>query len=498
MITDLGDVGSGREVRPDVAIIGAGAAGITLARALTSSSLSVVLLESGGLEPDDGTAALAQMDDVGLPYSIKDSRLRYFGGTTNHWAGYCNQLDAEDFESNVAFERWPITKADLTDYYAQAQRVVEIGDAPWDLDWARQNIEGFEPFFDDDTWTTILWRFSPPTRFGTRYRADLENAPADRLTVYLHANVVNIATTPDGRAVTGLDVASLDGTTMTVRPGITVLATGGLEVPRVLLASNKVRPEGVANSSGLVGACFMEHPHVLASGAWVLPEGHEVHDVYIDGLTRDVKVDGVAVLAGTRLTPQARIERKLRGCALTLFPSFDGMPAQPLLDGARRLVAGRDRPARPYITMTVRSEQGPNPRSRVRLTNERDALGMPKAALDWELTKADSDSFVATLDAFAREVARRGLGRVRLPTEDILDIGDQLVGGWHHMGTTRMHEDPASGVVDANLRAHDVDNLYIAGSSVFTTAGVANPTLNIVALTLRLADHLRDVAKGGA
>jgi len=149
--------------------------------------------------------------------------------------------------------------------------------------------------------------------------------------------------------------------------------------------------------------------------------------------------------------------------------------------------------------LRVLCEQEPNPSSRVTLTRTLDALGMPQIALDWRLTGDDRRSMLRTIELLGTEVGRRGLGRVRLdidgftnltPSEtDVLDY--PVSTGSHHMGTARMHASPRSGVVDPDLKVHSVANLYIGGSAVFPTSGANTPTLTIVALALRLTDHLR-------
>ena len=139
------------------------------------------------------------------------------------------------------------------------------------------------------------------------------------------------------------------------------------------------------------------------------------------------------------------------------------------------------------------AEQAPNPDSRVSLVEERDALGLPRIALDWRLTELDKRSLQAGHQAVALELGRTGLGRLQIEdwlTADVTTWTPTLTGGHHHIGTTRMSEDPARGVVDGDCRVHGIANLYVAGSSVFPTSGSANPTLTVVALALRLAAHL--------
>jgi choline dehydrogenase-like flavoprotein len=140
------------------------------------------------------------------------------------------------------------------------------------------------------------------------------------------------------------------------------------------------------------------------------------------------------------------------------------------------------------------AEQTPNPNSRIWLADERDVLGLPLAAVEWRLTDLDKYGIRRAQELIAAEVGRAGFGRFRIELEDAEEVVLRGASGYcHHMGTTRMHDDPHMGVVDANGKVHGLTNLYVAGSSVFPTGGYINPTLTITALTLRLADHLKDL-----
>jgi choline dehydrogenase-like flavoprotein len=158
------------------------------------------------------------------------------------------------------------------------------------------------------------------------------------------------------------------------------------------------------------------------------------------------------------------------------------------VDSVRAVAAPR------FFHLMTRQEQAPNPDSRVTLSAEKDALGMPRAKLDWRMTELDKRSIRAFYQLLGTEIGRTGMGRVQIRDwllDDDRTWPSSISGGWHHMGTTRMHADPRQGVVDVNCRVHGLGNLYVAGSSVYPTAGAANPTLTLVALSLRLSDHLK-------
>jgi choline dehydrogenase-like flavoprotein len=155
----------------------------------------------------------------------------------------------------------------------------------------------------------------------------------------------------------------------------------------------------------------------------------------------------------------------------------------------------------------IRAEQAPNPESRVRLDSVRDALGMPRAALDWRPSRVDKDTVAALASVCSAEFSRLGMGTVTpsawLDDSELMwpvdpTVSKHPIAGYHHMGTTRMSAAPAEGVVDADCRVHGYANLYVAGSSVFATGSWANPTLTIIALALRLADRLVDEMARGA
>ena len=306
---------------------------------------------------------------------------------------------------------------------------------------------------------------------------------------------------------------TLSGNSFSATATAFVLATGGLEVPRILLASNDRRPAGIGNEHDLVGRCFMEHvniatgPVALTSAASAMvPYTPTPVTIDVNGEPRDLAVQAVLLL-----DPELMKHNALRACEVTLEYPFapddkrlralypDTAPGIDLLD-AENVETGSVPIAR------VLCEQEPNPASRVTLVRTKDELGMPRIQLDWRLTRDDRISMLRTLRTVGQQIGQRGLGRMRVDIGGFLDAEpgpnttlDYAVNtGSHHMGTTRMSSDPTRGVVDADLKVHSVANLYIAGSAVFPTSGANTPTLTIVALTLRLADHLASIVPGTA
>ncbi len=479
MLSDARDLGDGESLEADVCVVGAGAAGITLARELRGSGLRIVMLESGGLEPDDEVQGLYAGEVAGREYFDLDvTRLRYFGGSTNHWHGWCRPLEPIDLEARDAVPEsgWPIAYDELAAHYERAQDICELGPFAYGGDdWAEAADAQVLPLASDRL-STQAWQFSPPTRFGQAYRDDI--AGADDVACYLHANLVDLEV--DGERVRTVRAATLDGTAFTVEAEVVVLATGGIENARLLLASRAGR--GIGGDA--VGRYFTEHPH-LRAGVALVPRNERLLGWYLE----QVEIERVAVRAALAPSDEVvRSEGLVR--ASVWFDPWKDRPQPPSEEIERigRLASAVGAPETRPVEVYVRSEQAPNPDSRVRLGGERDALGLPRPVLEWRLRDLDTSSVRRSLEIVGEELGAAGLGRVFLRSA----VGDEpdISGGHHHMGTTRMGEDPSTSVVDADGRLHGTDNLYVAGSSVFPSAGFANPTLTVVALALRLAGHL--------
>ncbi|MEN8174346.1 MAG: GMC family oxidoreductase [Pseudomonadota bacterium] len=489
----------------DVAIVGGGPAGITLARALAKSGAEILLVESGGLEPDAETQNLYHGQSVGIPYPLEGSRLRFLGGSSNHWGGYCLPLDEIDFEQRdwVPYSGWPISRDELAPYYAAASEIVEIAPARFD-DAAYWEAETGEPLlpFPAGRLKHRFYQFSPPTRFGTRYGPELERQ--HNIRVVLHCNVTNIATGPAAEAVRHLDTRTLTGLSHRIHAKTYILATGGIENARLLLLSSDRVPSGLGNQHDLVGRFFMEHPHLGGFADVVLADPDRLATIYHDRILVKERPAQVAFVPTPDLLRRKRLLNASFTIALGEKYSGDetGDRASQHLDmlrAAAAIVSRGSEDLRPTGGTTIGArygigcacEQTPNPESRVTLSTQTDTLGLRRARLDWRLAEQDRRSVVEHMRSFAYEFGALGLGRIRLLVEDDGQWPDIVSGGSHHMGTTRMSHDPKTGVVDANCRVHGMSNLYVAGSSVFPTCGSANPTLTLVALAMRLADHLK-------
>jgi choline dehydrogenase-like flavoprotein len=516
MHTDTRTLENGTVLEGDLCIVGAGAAGLSVALEWVNSPHKVLLLEGGGFDFEPEMQELYRGEIVGQPYyPLQAARLHYFGGTTGHWAGLCSPYDAIDFEKRpwVPHSGWPIRREDLDPFYARAHRVLDLGPYEYDAEeWRRRDPDLVPLPLDRRLIWTKMWQFSPPTRFGTKYRDTIVGAPNVHL--YTHANVCEVDANDALTSVQGLRVRTLGGKEHRVRARCYVLACCSIQNARLLLASNRQATTGLGNAHDVVGRYFMEHIE-MPGGQLVLaqPESAKMK-IYAFQFGRTKARGELALRAEVQrehgiLNGTASVEPGVPDeLAKSTFQFFTpqvvaafrewekrgrtGPPPFPLPERSTADSAALAVPR--FFHLATRQEQAPNPDSRVTLSAEKDALGMPRVKLGWRLTELDKRSIRTFYQLLGRELGRSGTGRVQI-REWLLDDDrtwpSYLSGGWHHMGTTRMHADPKQGVVDANCRVHGLGNLYVAGAAVYPTAGAANPTLTLVALSLRLSDHLK-------
>ncbi len=531
MLTDLDKHSGTATLNADVCIVGAGAAGITLARDLMLAGVDVVLLEGGGMDFENSTQSLFDGRNVGMEYyELEHSRLRFFGGTTNIWGGRCIPLDPIDFKKRdwVPHSGWPIDLGVLDSWYRMAQQTLELGDYRYGEEiW--QEIADSAPDFSEDSFRTLFWRFdNMRERFSWSRCADL--VASDRVNVVLHANAVHVQANAAGTAITHIDVQALSQDTIPVKAKHYVLACGAIENARLLLASRDIEKNGIGNSSDQVGRYFMEHPH----GRVGRIETKNPYDLW--ALFRKRFRKGDTDVAPSLVASEALQERlgvlnsamtfKLQrdpdvGVSLNkraymslkhnLNPTKSGRLLWHSYRNVRAflqrhirlpLERARVRFGKAGLYVMTRAEQAPNPESRVILGNELDHFGNPRVELDWQLNAQDKYTVRILGESLGTELERLSLGKVHI-AEWLKDsshawpvdptVSNHPIGGYHHMGTTRMSEQASSGVVDKHLAVHGYNNLHVAGSSVFTTGGWANPTLTIIALSHRLAAHLKNL-----
>ena len=500
-------------IEGDICIVGAGAAGISIALEWIDTSYKIILLEGGGFGYEDKIQDLYKGTTTGQKYfPLKSTRLHYFGGTTGHWGGYCTEFDAIDFKKRdwVPHSGWPISKNDLDPFYKRSKDILDLHATDYSLEyWQKQDSSRVHLPIDKNVVYSKMWQFSAPTRFGNKYRDAIVNAP--NIHLYTYANVTNMIANEQLSEITEVTIKNLEGKEHKVKATHYILACGAIQNPRLLLASNKQYKKGLGNENDIVGRYFMDHIEMKSSELW-LSNSHPMQlYIYNHGKTK------------------ARAELALTEATQTKYKILNGTASLTHLDKARQIQSTIDTwddedPRRNVMTtwekikkrlltykestidnidkayeLFTRIEQAPNPDSRLTIGTKKDALGVPLVNLNWQITSIEKESIRKIHEIIGQQVGISDIGRVKL-LEYLHDKNDTswpsfTSGGWHHIGTTRMSDTPKNGVVDANCKVHGIANLFIAGASCFTTSGAANPTLTIVALSLRLSDHLKERMK---
>lgn len=512
----------------DVLIVGGGPAGITLATELAETGARIALLESGG---DEFDAATQELNDGAVEgndgeLDLTAVRLRMFGGTSNHWSGRCLPLDPVDFSRGPGngLSGWPIGREELDPFYARAHEYCDLGPYEYDLEKLVSLPEESFLFPHHPDIETGIVRQSPPTRFGDKYKDSL--AAATNVHVWFWANATHLDFGPDG-ALDGVETSTLTGVFRRFTARRIVLASGAIETARLLMVSNLRAGTAYGDAGGLLGRCYMDHPSGRAAFLHFLePLGEKVY--WADLKNR--QPDGVPLHFILRLSDRFIAEKNLANAQFYVTPVAESDAAQIRRRDAhhsfralKRIVKwtiGRDVGARfslakeycDFITdadsflaeqitpaptegvsralLKYEAEQKPQRSSYVELGDTVDQLGQPLPVLRWAPTQDDIDSIIESVTWIGRFCGETGLARLQIE-----DNADEPYWGMttaaHQLGVTRMAKRETSGVVDPQCRVFGTRSLYIAGGGVFPTSGRANPTLTIVALSIRLADHLK-------
>lgn len=516
-IDDLRSIPNDAPIEADLCLVGSGPAGWTIAEELKESGLQIVMLESGGLVIHPDTEAFNQIDNVGRP--LFNGRTRALGGTSNVWAGRCIPFDDIDYEARewVKLSGWPFQADAMSHYVDRASE--HLGSGPYYNGHERRPLpEGLRPrpAVNPVLMRTTWWENPAYINFGQV----LTERRNPNLRVLLRATVTHLNTDPFGRQVQSVEVADANGRPFTVRARAVVLCAGGIENPRILLYSNRTNASGIGNAHGVVGRYLMDHPRDFDLIARVdTQDTNRFRDLlgpYELGSLRGRR----GFSYGFALSPE---QQRLKGLLNAAAWPFEILAEDDPFEAAKRLFKGssdrlskdawlvasqpgtlmrglypclmhkqRIRRKVKRIGFLVSSEQVPDPDSRVELSERQDQLGLPIPRINWRVGTLEARSQAVLAQTIAAEFARLGLPPIRLADwvrKGQFDVAN-FVDGCHPSGTTRMAINPKDGVVDADCQVHGVDQLYIAGSSVFPTAGHANPTLMIVALAVRLAVHL--------
>ena len=554
MIINAADIGDNEIIQVDICIVGTGPAGLTLASELSNLPIKVCLLESGDSLFKEDTQSLyaGEVDSRHYPHDeLLIGRCRQLGGSSNFWEIQVDENAASqeilhvrhvipdeiDFQAReeIPYSGWPFRRQDLMPYYERAHNICQVG--PLDYSphfW--ETPERKELDFGDDRAESRIFQFGLRSVFFDDYTKALSSV--SNVDIYTNAHVVELVTSAAGKSIEKVKVAITADKGFWVSAKTVVLATGGMENARLLLMSRGVRAAGIGNEHDLVGRFFMDHPGTRFG--IFKPSSKAVFDSL--GLYDLHRVRGTALMAKFAFSEQVLREEKLNNFCVSLMPKVKGLETQAVVYFRRFTQSIRkgtlsgetlaylkkslpdfadvvnytwsrlqrqeqpfygpsrggwfdlpDRDTRFFaFELGAQTEQTPNPSNRVTLGDQKDFLGNPCTKLHWSWNQSDLASIRRSQEIFRDVIAKSGLGEFQPQFE--LDMGGTpfVVSTHHHIGTTRMHVDPAQGVVDANCQVHGVANLFIAGSSIFPTGlGFANPTLTIVALATRLADHIK-------
>ena len=535
MIVDSRHHEMNTDVEYDICIIGAGAAGITAALELAGdSSLNLVILEAGGEHFAHQAQSLFQGEVEGDKHPpLWRARFSGLGGSTQIWAGWCRPLENRDFERRdyIANSGWPICSDELRSAYRRANEICGLGSFDYELETWKDLLTG-KPLPSTSELRHHIFQIRK-LRFNQRYYADLHNA--ENISLYLYSPVMRLHAKEDGCRVDCVEIAAYTGKTTMLRARQFILATGGIENARLLLLSGSGPENALGNQNDCVGRYFIDHGFI--DSGWFIPASNNQDLRHYFPVAHPESPGNASLRPVITLSPEVLEKEKMLNAAMYFYPSYESHPAfasdavkaalefweivkdkkpSELIeiskaDGAPRELRNFCKRicSRPHYMLPVLLRKAlikgtscrrwrtrfyyecvPSPENRVSLSEEKDQFGRRRSQLNWHLSEQDLDSayrFHVYLDNILQKA---GAGRL-LFFDQLSQWQSNTETGKHPAGTTRMHDDPKQGVVDKNCRVHGLDNLYIAGSSIFPTVGYANPTLTIVALAVRLAKHLQ-------
>ena len=500
MFKDIKDLSIEEDNFYDICVIGSGPAGISVVKKLLNSKYKIALLESGGIHPEDDYQALNEGKNSGPSFlSLDHSRMRSFGGAGLLWAGWCAPFESNEFEKKpfLHLSGWPISLKDIETYYKEAAKMLGISyEKFYDKKLIGETAleKNFKEFFRDKSLlkASVFQASSPVNRnLAEKYRIELENS--NNTHVIFHSTVTDINLSNNGKDVDNVSISDLSGNNANIKAKIFVLACGALENPRILLSSNKYYKNGIGNSQGLVGSCFMSHPGINNVG--------EIHKISSDKCY-DGQKKNIDYKVSFEISPKERLKHKILRHSLSV-KNISQSTKSKLIDKSNFFLNIKKTfckiTGKKYFSnnwnLAVGLEQPPTLSNYLKLDNNIDQLGVPKINMYWnKISNIERDTVIKSVNIMAQELGLLNSGRIKLK-DDLLsgkafNVDDPIN---HHIGTTRMSDSPKTGVVDKNCKVFDLSNLYIAGSSVFATSSIVNPTYTIVALSLRLGEYLKKI-----
>lgn len=484
-----------RTIETQVAVIGSGPGGAEVAIQLARRGIRVTVLESGLDMFDPFANALNEAEYVGRRHRNADTpeqfqqylpanyqglnRVREFGGTGNTWTGKWRSFSAADVAPRawVPHSGWPIDYGDLDAAYREviAAYGLQLGaDHPRDAALTR----GARAFADAGFGVVEYYNQ------GKTYRSKdaLLAAEGATLSILLDATAVRLTLDEAGTHLAEVTCKGRSGDELSVRCQHAVLATGGLETPRILLSNHHQRPAGLGNGHDLVGRFLQDHPKIqnaeLTPGPLLRRHNRAVQLLRAPRRCLCLALGEADLRKHELLDTAVFIKAKYQSVRNVLANRLKGEPI--MIDGRKCWTR---------FNVTYASEQAPNPDSRITLSTTPDALGVPRMVVDWRFTDLDRRSFTQSAELLARRFRETGIGVIDYGHGETTELGDSMDAA-HHIGTTRMGAHPREGVVDVNCTLFEVPNLHIASSAVFPTGISYSPTMTIVALSRRLAGHI--------
>ena len=469
MLIDFNKLERPPEDQYDVCVIGAGAAGITIALKLAQKGKRVALCEAGDFDYSHDSQDIYTGKVFGDPYfDLASARLRFFGGSTNHWGGWSRSFEPNDFERDDMGEkyRWPIEFQDVNAYLIEACKILEV-----DSNFSEEIVDAEHGI------KRIEFKHSKPVHFLDKYADEIiESGDID---LFINANFYDFSGAD--RRVQSAHFKNYQDVSFKLNADAFVFAMGGIENSRQLLWVEQ-RHRGEFFEENLpIGRYWMEHPH-FTLGEALLNEDVTTERYY--SITSEIQKKFGVLGCGFVIQKQGdSATKRLVKDLLCVAPSIGewaaGLAGKNLICAYRFLAAW---------------EQAPDFENRVALSlTDQDRFGVPLTELFWKKGSIDRKTMEVSADQFSQWIMNRDLGRVRLD-DWVYKKGeyplDGELAGYHHMGGTRMSHSGKFGVVDANCKIFGSDNIFVAGSSLYTTAGYNNPTLALLQLSLRLADHL--------